>query len=111
MTVKTAGTYMQMRDLCNSCSKQNYCGNGTTGYYCTGYAPIVYTWINPLQGGTMLEPFDSEFLSQELRDSWKKIEELEKENRELREKLEFMVDQEELDWEHEEWNREQYGDY
>lgn len=59
----------------------------------------------------MLNPFDSEFLSQELRDAWKKIEKLEKENKELREKLEFMIDQEELDWEHEEWNREQYGDY
>ncbi len=59
----------------------------------------------------MIDPFDAEFLSQELRDSWKKIEELEKENRELREKLEFMIDQEELDWEREEWNREQYGDY
>lgn len=55
--------------------------------------------------------FDAEFLSQELRDAWKKIEELEKENRELREKLEFMIEQEELDWEREQWNREQYGDY
>lgn len=35
----------------------------------------------------MIDPFDAEFLSQELRDSWKKIEELEKENKELREKL------------------------
>jgi len=59
----------------------------------------------------MIDPFDAEFLSQELRESWKKIEELEKENKELREKLEFMIDQEELDWEREEWNREQYGDY
>ena len=59
----------------------------------------------------MIDPFDSEFLSQELRDSWKKIEELEKENKELKEKLEFMINQEELDWEREEWNREQYGDY
>ena len=32
----------------------------------------------------MIDPFDSEFLSQELRESWKKIEELEKENKELR---------------------------
>lgn len=37
----------------------------------------------------MIDPFDAEFLSQELRDSWKKIEELEKENKELKEKLEF----------------------
>ena len=70
----------------------------------------------------MIDPFDSEFLSQELRDSWKKIEELEEENKKLKkyidefervlkEKLEFMIDQEELDWEREEWNREQYGDY
>ena len=35
----------------------------------------------------MLNPFDSEFLSQELRETWKKVEELEKENKELREKL------------------------
>lgn len=35
----------------------------------------------------MIDPFDSEFLSQELRESWKKIEELEKENKELRERL------------------------
>ena len=55
----------------------------------------------------MIDPFDAEFLSQELRDSWKKIEELEKENRELREQLKFYECQEEL----REWNREQYGDY
>ena len=36
----------------------------------------------------MLDPFDSEFLSQELREAWKRIEELEKENEELREQLE-----------------------
>ena len=36
----------------------------------------------------MLNPFDSEFLSQELRETWKKVEELEKENKELREQLE-----------------------
>ena len=29
----------------------------------------------------MLDPFDSEFLSQELRETWKKVEELEKENK------------------------------
>lgn len=39
----------------------------------------------------VIDPFDAEFLSQELRDSWKKIEELEKENKELREKLEFYM--------------------
>ena len=55
----------------------------------------------------MLNPFDSEFLSQELRETWKKVEELEKENKELREQLEFYEGQEEL----REWNREQYGDY
>lgn len=37
----------------------------------------------------MIEPFDSEFLSQELRETWKKVQELEKENKELREELEF----------------------
>lgn len=37
----------------------------------------------------MLNPFDSEFLSQELRETWKKVEELEKENKELREQLRF----------------------
>ena len=105
---------MQISSLCKSCSKQSYCGNGTTDYYCTGYAPMVYTEANILQGGTMLKPFDSEFLSQELRDAWKKIEELEKENKELkkenewlRKQLEFYEGQEEL----REWNREQYGDY
>ena len=29
----------------------------------------------------MIDPFDAEFLSQELRDSWKKIQELEEENK------------------------------
>lgn len=37
----------------------------------------------------MLDPFDKEFLSQELRETWKKVEELEKENKELREQLRF----------------------
>ena len=32
----------------------------------------------------MIDPFDAEFLSQELRDSWKKIEELEQENKKLK---------------------------
>ena len=59
----------------------------------------------------MIDPFDKEFLSQELRDAWKKIEELEKENKELREQLEFYHTQEMLDEEFDEWNREQYGDY
>lgn len=35
----------------------------------------------------MLDPFDSEFLSQELRDSWKKIQELEEENKKLKEEI------------------------
>ena len=35
----------------------------------------------------MIDPFDAEFLSQELRDSWKKIEELEKENNRLKEEI------------------------
>ena len=39
----------------------------------------------------MIDPFDSEFLSQELRDAWKKIEELEEENKKLRDKLEFYM--------------------
>lgn len=51
----------------------------------------------------MLDPFDSEFLSQELRDAWKKIEELEKENKELREELELYHTQEMLDEERREW--------
>ena len=76
----------------------------------------------------MLNPFDSEFLSQELREAWKRIEELEKENKELQaenlslkmekeqqndlikylqDQVDFYEGQEEL----REWNREQYGDY
>ena len=43
MPIKSAGTYMQISDLCSSCSKQNFCGNGMTDYYCTGYAPQVET--------------------------------------------------------------------
>ena len=39
----------------------------------------------------MLNPFDSEFLSQELRETWKKVEELEKENKELKEKNERLL--------------------
>lgn len=35
----------------------------------------------------MIDPFDSEFLSQELRDAWKKIEELEEENKKLKEEI------------------------
>lgn len=37
----------------------------------------------------MINPFDSEFLSQELRETWEKVEELEKENKELKEKIEW----------------------
>ena len=51
----------------------------------------------------MLNPFDSEFLSQELRETWKKVEELEKENKDLREQLEFYQTQEMLDEERREW--------
>jgi predicted RNase H-like nuclease (RuvC/YqgF family) len=86
----------------------------------------------------MIDPFDSEFLSQELRESWKKIEELEKENKLLKERnmdltkevmrlgkiileqeeeLDFYKRQEELDIERMEydddlrdWNSIQYGD-
>lgn len=39
----------------------------------------------------MLNPFDSEFLSQELRETWKKVEELEKENKELKETNERLL--------------------
>jgi len=46
MAIKSAGTYMQISDLCKSCSKQNICGNGMTDYYCTGYAPCVETRMN-----------------------------------------------------------------
>ena len=38
----------------------------------------------------MIDPFDSEFLSQELRESWKRIEELEKENKELKYTIELQ---------------------
>ena len=80
----------------------------------------------------MLDPFDSEFLSQELRDAWKKIEHLEEENKRLQaenlslkfekkqqndlvkylqDQVDFYETQEMLDEEFNEWNREQYGDY
>ena len=61
----------------------------------------------------MLDPFDSEFLSQELRESWKKIEHLEEENRELKEQIKALEDiqEEELDQSLREWNSVQYGDY
>ena len=39
----------------------------------------------------MIDPFDSEFLSQELRDAWKKIEELEEENKKLKESQERLL--------------------
>ncbi len=39
----------------------------------------------------MLNPFDSEFLSQELREAWKRIEELEKENKDLKETNERLL--------------------
>lgn len=39
----------------------------------------------------MLNPFDSEFLSQELRETWKKVEELEKENKKLKETNERLL--------------------
>ena len=38
----------------------------------------------------MLDPFDKEFISQELRDAWRKIEQLEEENKELREENKFL---------------------
>lgn len=61
----------------------------------------------------MIDPFDAEFLSQELRDSWKKIEELEKENKELKEEIKALeeINDEELDDPLRKWNMEQYGDY
>lgn len=61
----------------------------------------------------MIDPFDAEFLSQELRDSWKKIEELEEENKKLKEEIKALeeINDEELDDSLREWNREQYGDY
>lgn len=40
----------------------------------------------------MINPFDSEFLSQELRETWKKVEELEEENKELKEEIEGKDD-------------------
>ena len=61
----------------------------------------------------MLNPFDSEFLSQELRETWKKVEELEKENKELKEKneelRELLEKERELyygDDDFEDWGRE-----
>ena len=61
----------------------------------------------------MIDPFDAEFLSQELRDSWKKIEELEKENKELKEEIKALeeINDEEFDDSLRKWNMEQYGDY
>ena len=61
----------------------------------------------------MIEPFYSEFLSQELRDAWKRIEELEKENKELKEEIKALeeINDEELDDSLRKWNMEQYGDY
>lgn len=54
----------------------------------------------------MIDPFDTEFLSQELRDSWKRIEELEVENNMLRNRImelekdiEYQTEQDELDYE------------
>lgn len=37
----------------------------------------------------MINPFDSEFLSQELRETWEKVEALEEENKELKEKIKW----------------------
>ena len=39
MPIKSAGTYMQLSNLCKRCSKKNFCGNGMTDYFCTGYEP------------------------------------------------------------------------
>ena len=41
MPIKSAGTYMQLSNLCKRCSKQSFCGNGMTDYYCTGYEPTA----------------------------------------------------------------------
>lgn len=56
MTIKSAGTYMQISDLCKSCSKQNFCGNGMTNHYCTGYAPITYQYHTDI----IVPPFTEE---------------------------------------------------
>ncbi len=53
---ESAGTYMQISDLCKSCSKQNFCGNGMTNHYCTGYAPITYQYHTDIK----IPPFDAE---------------------------------------------------
>ena len=45
----------------------------------------------------MIDPFDTEFLSQELRETWKKVEELEKENKELKEELNFYKQNKKFD--------------
>ena len=47
----------------------------------------TFNWLSE-EHKKMIEPFDKEFISQELRDAWRKIEHLEEENRELREQLE-----------------------
>lgn len=41
MAIKSAGTYMQLSNLCRRCSKQSFCGNGMTDYFCTGYEPTA----------------------------------------------------------------------
>ena len=47
---------MQISDLCKSCSKQNFCGNGITNHYCTGYAPITYQYHTDIK----TPPFDAD---------------------------------------------------
>ena len=59
----------------------------------------------------MIDPFDSEFISQELRDAWRKIEQLEEENRELKEELDFYHTQDELEIERKEYYDEFSDDW
>jgi len=60
----------------------------------------------------MIDPFDSEFISQELRDAWRKIEQLEEENRELKEHIAALeeIQEEELDQKQREWNFEEHDE-
>lgn len=66
--------------LCNTCA--NPCKYGYH-YDCPNYKSKYVE-----KKMTMLNPLDSEFLSQELRETWKKVvEELEKENKILQEEI------------------------
>ena len=61
---------MQISDLCSSCSRQNFCGNGITNHYCTGYAPITYQYhtdiiIPPFDADVELDKLDNESMTEQ----------------------------------------------